>query len=89
LAVNLIYPIWVICFYNNHYARLSYTLNSYCFSLLYHYYLLYLFLKFIRVTMGNKPMSFREAYFLQSFRAYINVDTSEDKFTKMAIEKIE
>jgi hypothetical protein len=39
--------------------------------------------------MGNKPMSFREAYFLQSFRAYINVDTSEDKFTKMAIEKIE
>lgn len=53
------------------YKRVSSSLRSFALATIFQNYLLFLALKLAKIAGKNRPMSFSEVYFIQSFREYL------------------
>lgn len=88
MLLHLMYPLWAVCYHSNHFVTLSDDLHRFCRSVMFHFYLFYLLLHYLRFMGGNAFMSDTLTYYLQSFRSYFE-DVSVDRGTLLAINSVQ
>jgi len=89
LALHLLCPLWEVCYRSDHFVRLADELNRYCRSTLFHFYLFYALIRYIRLSGSSCSFNDTLTYYLHSFRGYLHESVSVDRGTLQAVERIE